>query len=344
MKHFATTSGYYDNNTIIEKMSLIESGHRLLPIGLCTLLQCIATGCVYDYSTCEEPEPTGTTVSVSFDFPSSLPAPEGMATLFYPMTGDSDYSRYDFRPSGGTVEINPGSYLTAVFNNDTESILFRGFSSLSSLEAYTRQGNVTDGLDRLYSGAMPPLGRVADLPVVIQPDMLMCEAPAAAIDIQPDTNTRIRFKPQQVVATYTITVNDISNLSSMRQGCLSLSGLCGNYLIGLSRKGDTVVTIPGSLKRDTNSSMTGKMLTFGYAPASASCLLRVYLWLRDGEKKVYEFDVTNQILNATDPLNVPITVGGITLPEIDDDYPDSPDGSLGVNVDNWETIDIELST
>lgn len=326
-------------------MSLIESGHSLLPIGLCSLLQCIATGCVYDYSTCGDIIPDGTTVSVSFDFPSSLPVPEGMATLFYPTEGDADYSRYDFRPSGGTVEINPGSYLTAAFNNDTESILFRGFSSLSSLKAYTREGKVTDGLSASYSGAMPPLGRVADIPVVIQPDMLMCVAPSAPADIAPDVNTRIRFSPAQAVATYSITIDDITNLSSVREGCVSLSGLCGDYMIGLSRKGDSVVTIPGSLKSDTGSSMARKMLTFGYAPASASCLLRVYLWLRDGEKRVYEFEVKEQIMQAPDPLNVSIRARGIALPEIDTpDNPDAPDSSLGVNVDNWETIDIELST
>lgn len=326
-------------------MSLSEYGHSLLSIGLCTLMQSIATGCVYDYSTCDDPIPDGTTVSVSFDFPSSMREPEGMATLFYPMTGDADYSRYDFRPSGGTVEINPGSYLTATFNNDTESILFRGFAALSSLKAYTREGKVTDGLSTSYSGAMPPLGRVADIPVVIQPDMLMSVAPAAPVDIAPDTRTNLRFSPSQVVATYSITIDNITNLSSVREGCVSLSGLCGDYMIGLSRKGDSVVTIPGSLKNDGSSSMAGRMLTFGYAPAVASCLLRVYLWLRDGEKKVYEFEVKEQIMQASDPLNVSIRAGGIVLPEIDPgDNPDTPDSSLGVNVDNWETIDIELST
>mgnify|MGYP006922548459 CR=1 FL=1 len=61
------------------------------------------------------------------------------------------------------------------------------------------------------------------------------------------------------------------------------------------------------------------------------------------EKKLRESS-TGQYMtgSADDPLDVKITVNGITLPEPDNSGPGG-EGGIGVDVDNWETVEIELS-
>ena len=49
------------------------------------------------------------------------------------------------------------------------------------------------------------------------------------------------------------------------------------------------------------------------SPESAN-ILTLYVWLNDGKKLRYDFDVTKQARNAKDPMNVSLIVGGIELP------------------------------
>lgn len=295
------------------------------------------TACVYDYPDCAV---AGTEISVRYDLAHVNGRPEGMTALFYPDDGQ-EYWRYDLRLTGGDVELVGGTYHAVTFNNDPETVIVRGLDSRNTIEAYTRTASITDGLSLDYSGAAPPLGRVADLPVVTAPDMLWADAPGSPVNVP--SCPEITFTPHPVVAVYRIHVTDITNLSSVSEASLSLSGLAGNYLIGLSRKGGTVVTIPGRAVTAGNSVMEGSITTFGYAPAAGSCLLRLYLWLHNGEKKIYEFEVRDQILNAADSMEVDIHVGHLMLPDTGS-APDNPGNGLGVNVDNWETVEIELST
>ncbi|MDE5918744.1 MAG: hypothetical protein K2H05_04450, partial [Duncaniella sp.] len=104
------------------------------------------------------------------------------------------------------------------------------------------------------------------------------------------------------------------------------------------------VILPGSVSPESENSISGVMLTFGRAPSVANNTLRLYLWLTDGEKKVYEWDVAEQIVSAPNQRQLTITVGGITLPDLTPVQPPEGDEGMKVDVDNWEVIDIELST
>ena len=81
------------------------------------------------------------TVRVDFDWKNAPQAnPEGMCVYFYPEEGGYPV-RFDFAgKDGGPVEIKVGRYRILCYNNDTESLLFRGMEGFDTHEGYTRNG------------------------------------------------------------------------------------------------------------------------------------------------------------------------------------------------------------
>lgn len=52
--------------------------------------------------------------------------------------------------------------------------------------------------------------------------------------------------------------------------------------------------------------------------------------------------MTTQIRNAPDPFDVKINVAGVNLPELPEPPVNPDEGGIGVDVDTWHTVDIEL--
>ena len=75
------------------------------------------------------------TLRVDFDWKNAPQAdPEGMCVYFYPEEGESPI-RFDFAgKDGGSVEIKEGRYRILCYNNDTESLLFRGMEGFDTHE------------------------------------------------------------------------------------------------------------------------------------------------------------------------------------------------------------------
>lgn len=215
--------------------------HNLQTIFFIGLLL-ILTDCIYEYPDCKSPG-RESELTILYDMSAVGSAPQGMTALLYP-EHSGDYWQYEVPISGATVDIDSGTYRAVTYNNDTEAILFHGFNSISTLEVYTRSAQVTDGFKSIYSGTKPPLGRDESMPVVISPDMLWSESIPKDINI-PSCRS-ITFSPRPIVADYKIIVDNINNLNSVREGSVSISGLCGNYYIGLNKKGDNIVTVPGA--------------------------------------------------------------------------------------------------
>ena len=55
---------------------------------------------------------------------------------------------------------------------------------------------------------------------------------------------------------------------------------------------------------------------------------------------MFEFGVADFISDAPDPLDVHISVKGVSLPSVEG----GSGSGMDVGVDNWDIIDIELST
>ena len=290
--------------------------------------------CIYDYP--DEDCIDGVTVRFDWKNFRRSEKPPGMSVHFYPL-GDTDYYGYNLPSGGGVVNLPDGVYNIATFNYDSESVLFIGDSSFATLAFTTRPTVIT------ASVPAPPKSR-AELdgqPVMEQPGDLWTTTDT---DSKLTTGSTVVLTPRNVVARYTVNVIGVENLHSVSRALVSLSGLAGEYFAASGlRPGDVPVIVSGPVTPAGSSALSGLLRTFGKTPSAPANTLRLYLWLIDGEKKIFEWNVERQIETAPDPMDVIITVEGVRLPDISGPKPPSGSG-MEVDVDNWEVINIELST
>lgn len=295
------------------------------------------------FSSCEHkplwmPEAPMGQMEVRYDWshaPSA--APEGMTLLLYDTGGGAPWL-YNLPPDGGNIETEDGRYMAISYNNDTSGILFRNNDNYTQFEAYTRRGNLLDGLGTPYSGPLPQ--RDEDETVVITPDPMWLCNPEEPVTAPAESLTLF---PRLITARYRFTVDRITNLDGAVQMCASMSGLAGGIMLGSGERTAAPVTLPSQAAVSGSSNVSGEFLTFGLPqhPVVPN-ILTLYIWLSDGLKYSYNFDVTEQVRGAADPLDVTVTAGGIELPEVGP-TPDLPgSGGIGVDVDTWHVVDIEL--
>ena len=303
------------------------------------LLPALAIGlasasCIFDYpdSDCIE----SGNVRIDFDWSLSPDShPEGMGVFLY-STADESYWRFDLRPSGGFITARNSHYNILTYNNDSESTIFVNNGDYHTIAATTRTAQLADGFSSETAIAQPPRGKSSGQLIMEEPDMVWTDAfPNRTIE----STDAITFKPQKVVAVYKILVDGIENLASASQFSCSLSGLSAAYSLGDKTKMDFTATIPAKLTQTDAQSISGTLHTFGTSPSATENWLAVYFWLRDGQKVMFQFDVTSQIHNTPNPMEVYINLSGIKLPPVES----KPEGGMDVGVDNWEIIDIELS-
>lgn len=325
----------------------MHSPTRYKPIRILTALLTAGLfgSCAHEYECwCSWPSDDrgGLNVAYLWDSASDLGTPAGMSLLLYPEDG-SDYWMYGFSPQGGYAGAPHNMYDAVSYNSDTEDVVIHGQSSLSTLEAYTLPARLTDGLSEAYNGPQPP-SRDTDEPVCRQPDMMWL-ADSTGVEV-PESGPAalLALTPRPIVSRYTIIIDDITNLTSASGTSVSLSGLAPGYMLGLARRTDGAVTMPGSMSTASATSITGRMLTFGPATARPANILCLYVWLRDGSKREYRWDVTDRIDHPADGHSLTIHISGLELPEVTGPQPPSGSGGMNVGVDNWETVDIELST
>ena len=148
---------------------------RMIPVLLLLPLMAIITACdhkdlcyhhkhmvklrlEFDWSDCEDPE-----------------RPDGMCVFFYPEQPGLETRRFDFTGlQGGEITIAAGRYRLLTYNNDTESVFFRGMESHSTHEVYTRSGGLFESVTRgnQSNKGIPRAEGTEDEDVVICPDMM----------------------------------------------------------------------------------------------------------------------------------------------------------------------------
>ncbi len=299
----------------------------------------LACACIYDH-----PDPncvvaTGGGLRVEFDWSADPTAkPEGMSVLFYPEDGGS-YSRFEIAPGGGGARLAAGRYHIVTYNNDTGSILFENQDDYRKALVTTRPARLTDGLSMDYPYSQPPRSREEESqPIVSQPDVIW--GGADPLFERVGGNQTLTLEPRPLVARYSVVVEDVVNIESASQVSMALSGLTAGRVLCDGEMIPVDVTVPGSMRRTALDELGGWMLGFDRINDRGRCLLSIYAVLRDGTRRVYERDVTETVRNAPDQTDVEIRISGIEFPEIET----SEGTGMEVGVDDWEVVEIELST
>lgn len=316
--------------------------------------------CSVVLASCEHKElcfnhPHTAKIRVEFDWRNAPDAnPEGMSVWFYPMEEDGTLRRFDFQGTkGGEVEIAVGSYRVICYNNDSEANLATGMEDYYTHKIYTRDGYIFEPVYGNATGASPH--NVDDEHVTICPDMLwgchvfdvtiteggvncIYQEDGEVSGMSGSSDRVVTLYPAEVICTYTYEIRNVNNLKATTQMCGSLSGLAHGLFMGMEEIEHERVTVPFEAVSDGVSTVMGKFLTFGHcASHDPHTIFTLYVWMKDGKKLYYTFDVTDQVDNAPDPQHVHIIIDGLDLPQ-----PIEDGDGFHVDIDDWEVVNEDI--
>lgn len=285
-------------------------------------------------------------VNVVFDWRNAPDAePASMAAYFFTSDNSADALRYIFSDRyGGHIAISHGQYSALCMNaDDTDWAHLRNTSDIETFEIYTAE---TDELSvyGLSARSVPRAEGTEDERVVSTPGMLWADRQdnIALPYTEDDAVRTITLYPEECVCHYTVDVLDVENLKYVSGGSVdaTLSGMSEGFLHGKKKTTDTRVTLPFTMTENaTKDALHGTFLTFGESQDhDYKHILTVYMFLTDGSKWYYTFDVTDQVHNAPDPRHVNIVVSGLKLP-----HPISSGGGLIPEVNEWQTEKIDIN-
>lgn len=302
-------------------------------------------------------------VSLNFQWPDNeeAAAVKGMTALFYPADQPAaEPIRYDFSGrDGGSASLSAGNYRVIAYNNDTESILYRGTSSPNTLEAYTRRSTIEEGtqLAPFTRGhAMPRAAGTENEPIILDPDLLWAADESLSLSNADKTEAELYTAPR--VIPVEITITGVPNLQYSSQFGGTLSGLAASVMMDSGEVGDEEATQAFTAQVVGDSTLWMRFNIFGHCPHRAQHLvhqhqLTIYAVLADGSKWYYTQDVSNQMhddLKNPEYHYDPEQPEALELNyEIDIDLDELPVPKPIVNgsgfqptIDGWQSIEIPV--
>lgn len=284
-------------------------------------------------------------------------APEGMAYIFFPDDGGEPW-RFDFvGRDAGNVNMALGGYMFLSHNDDTYNVLFRGEGGYDTYEAYTPEKDLLGSIPRAERGASLP--QSSGERVVGCPDMMWGCAYCAfslqydGVRFAPFATVRpeviMKYSPDFVLtasqrpltARYDFRIEDIENLSGVKSMSAALSGMAGAMSLASGMKCAYPSTLSLGVSIIDGTTAGGRFCTFGIpVEPSADNILSLFVVIKDGRRFCYQYDVTDQVRSAPDPMNVSLVVRGLELEKPDP----GDDAGFDVAVDGWETVIVNISS
>lgn len=303
----------------------------MIPVALCGMTSCTHKDIIEDIGQTGLP-----IVNVEYDWaPTEIFRPDGLANLFYSSHPESQsYWRSDLRPNGGSLRLPSDNYDVVAFNNDTENIIFTDIDNFDTFSFSSPQINTSDiPEDQL---PFPPQK------LYQQPDR-MWAALSKDINITETSSPQtITLSPRRITRDYHNVMTGIENLESAIRYYSVVSDLSHKFSIANHCQTGPACSIGNFMQPVDKSTISTTITNFGVNRDSEQQHLAVYMWLADGSKKAYIYDVTEQIREAPDSMNLVIRVKGPSLPVITPGTGGGGTGGMDVGVDNWDIIDIEI--
>ena len=257
---------------------------------------------------------------------------DGMKVYFYNTSVELDYS-FNVSSMGERINIKPGTYTIFCHNNDTEYVNWRGQSNKNTIEAYTRNATLEEDHTRLNENTQE---------MVVMPDYL-CGQTRYSVDIPYRYSDIfiIEMIPHELVDVYTYEVLNVINAQNITKIRATLTGVSSTLFPCNPEKEKVAATIPfmGNVSHADENLIEGKMINFGFVNKDdIRNLLTVYFWSPNGNVKA-TFDVTKQVQNAPNPMNVLIVVEDtIQIPkEIGND-----NEGFSPNIDEWKELHSDI--
>lgn len=266
-------------------------------------------------------------------------SPSGMVLYFYDVEGKKNVQRFDLEGmNGGLIDLTPGVYQVLCYNSDTEYTLFRGTSLFEEHQAYTAIESVNRAFSR--DDDYPRPYDSANEDVIACPDMMWGCTLSNVVVEEREGVTEMVFRLHELVALYSYEIRNVTNVGALESYGGLLSGMA-NYISlgGGATRSSEAASVPFVSDKVVGTTLLGDFYTFGATDSEEiPNIMTLYVWMRDGQKLYYNFDVTQQVTYAEDPKHVTIIIDGLDLPV------PLEDSGYSTDVDDWKSdeIDIEM--
>lgn len=210
------------------------------------------------------------------------------------------------------------------------------------MEAYLDDAVNIDGIG-IPVDELPKVTGTEKQRIVKEADSIWSAVSEKDIFITQEQNDRneiydFTLTPRKLYHTFKVKVLDIKNqnrISSFMVG--TLSGLAGGVNLSTGKVNEEPVIIGFSMKITPQESLEGSFRCFGKVLGLPNKLV-IYTILQDGTKWCYKYDVTQQIQEAPDPMNVEIILDTLPIPQ------EIKGGSvITPGVSDWNTIYVPVS-
>lgn len=302
------------------------------------ILSLMLSSCIYDYDNC----PSTLMITVDNDWSQAVNAdPEGMACLFFADGGGEPW-RFDFPgKEGGRVGMPLGFYSVLSFNDDTYNVRFREDEGYRGYTAYT------DSVCREPVGGQR-LVKCPDMMWGCAYDRVIIEYGGIAYSKDSLSYTYyskehiLTLEQTQLTARYSFIIDDVENLDGVKAMGVTFSGLAGALNLATGGKENYPVTVKSDAHKNGDSVIEGEFVTFGIpVTPDADNKLTLLVLLADNRKFSYTFDVTGQVREAEDPLDVKVVIHGLKIEQ--SEQVDNP-GAFEVGVDGWISVIININS
>ena len=278
---------------------------------------------------------------VVFDWRNAPDAnPASMELCMYPEDAPNHLSFNLEGRDGGYIDLPDNTYdAICVNNDDLDWAIYRNTADEDDFEVYTHDASEL-GAYSLLTTSIPRADGTENERMAATPGMAWSSRSDDITARHQEGENIITLYPEEIVCHYSVEIHDVENINSARGEIVdgTLSGMAEGYHHGSRKTSDTPVTMPFTLTVDSQgNALTGEFLTFGECDTlKAKHVLTVYLFLTDGSKWYYTFDIDKQVSEAPDPRHVHIVVSGLTLPKaIATDV-------LKPEVNDWQTEQVDL--
>ena len=296
------------------------------------------------------------TVKVTFDWqkaPEAITRADGqqqqglgMTVLFYNLDEPgAEPIRYDFGLEGGTARLEAGTYRAVCYNNNTETILYRGMNDYSTLEAYTRQSSIEEGTLLTRSG-MPRAQGTETEPVILEPDPLWGSCSEPFTLKHDDRDVSLVLYPEHRFQTLTVIITNVPNLQYTGQFGGAMSGLSASRWMAAGFPSEQLATQAFTASIIDATTLQMKFRIFGHCPhleegIENQHIFTIYAILADGSKWYYTINVTDKVHEggsiSEQEEELDIAIDGLPVPK-----PIVNGSGFQPTIDGWQGVEIEV--
>lgn len=283
-------------------------------------------------------------VNVVFDWKNDPTAKPATMSLYTFTKDEGKDMRYEFTDyHGGKAKIALGVYDALCINSDGPRNYFRNIEKRETFEVYTQDAKKIESISEMVVN-LPRARGAENERVVFHPDKVWSDVTQLPFVLTQNEGIQnviqtLTLYPKPLFCTYTVEIRNAQNLKYAQNITATLSGLAGGVMAETATPTEETVTVAFDAEKKDATTVRGKFYNFGYnsKQTKPEHKLAVYVVLANGTRKLYTYDVTDQIRKAPDPRNVLIILDGLPLPR-----PITNGSGFKPTVSKWDVVEIDI--